>query len=530
MTPFQQLRLWLRRAPLLERLVSGAAVSGALAAIAWLIAPANGAHSTRLATQGAVSGTANTGYPGAPRAAVAGRGASSGAATRSGGVLLQGSSQSQGTAGQAAAPSASRSSTGGHQVTLNQSGCSSPQGTDQGVTARDIKAAITLVNIVGPAGNATFGVPSPREQQADYQDVIDSINAAGGVACRKIVPLFFEANPADSANLEQTCLQIVQDQVFLEIDEGAYYAYPSLADCYPQHQIPFLTQGLISNQDVKSSYPYLFGRESMDLLYSNTVFALKQRGFFSAGHGFKRLGVAYEDCEPQVDTELFQWLADAGLSGSQVVGYDFGCPTGFATPSSIEQAILKFQEAGVTNVTDAEFESNFANFTTVAEQQRFHPEYGLPDDGIVPLTYSNEAPNPQNLANAVAITADLYGLYHTPGMQPDAVTAKCQGIYTSHGGTPFSQQSEGSRTVEGEVCDELWMFAVAVDHAPSLARNALAAGLHAAQSVDFSFPWGPSNFAGTGTTYGDEYWRPLQFMPSCNCWRIIDPSFHPSFS
>src|SRR5438552_1885542 len=75
-------------------------------------------------------------------------------------------------------------------------GCVWPPGSDQGVSAGQIKIAITLVNIVGPAGNAYFGVPPVEEQQQDYQAVLDELNASGGAACRKLVAQFYTVNPA----------------------------------------------------------------------------------------------------------------------------------------------------------------------------------------------------------------------------------------------------------------------------------------------------------------------------------------------
>lgn len=53
--------------------------------------------------------------------------------------------------------------------------------------------------------------------------------------------------------------------------------------------------------------------------------------------------------------------------------------------------------------------------------------------------------------------------------------------------------------------------------------------------MDFTYPDGPNDFAsnrftGSKVTYGDEFWRADQFLPSCSCWRVVDATFHPSFS
>jgi hypothetical protein len=90
----------------------------------------------------------------------------------------------------------------------------------------------------------------------------------------------------------------------------------------------------------------------------------------------------------------------------------------------------------------------------------------------------------------------------------------------------WQRQDDG---LGGVACDDMWLFAAAVDHAPVLQRNALAAGLQASRSLDFSYPQGPAVFTGYHATGGGEYWRVIQANSSCSCWRVIDQTFHPSF-
>ena len=64
------------------------------------------------------------------------------------------------------------------------------------------------------------------------------------------------------------------------------------------------------------------------------------------------LGIGVSPREwPDVVKQYLGWLQQAGVSSSQIVTYDVGCPDGFANPSDIQQAILKFQGSGVTHVT-----------------------------------------------------------------------------------------------------------------------------------------------------------------------------------
>src|SRR5205807_1085669 len=178
---------------------------------------------------------------------------------------------------------------------------------------------------------------------------------------------------------------------------------------------------------------------------------------------------------------------------------DVGCPSGFASPSDLEQAILEFQQAHVTHVTTAEFVANFPNFTKIAEQQGFHPKYGIADSEGVATTKGALAPDYNNIANAIGIMQSRYGEEGTPGMTPSAGTARCNAIFQAHGRPPVYQQPVG---FGGAACSELWMVAAAIGHTRALARSALASGLQAARSVDFSYPDGPNDFTGSQVTTG----------------------------
>ncbi len=60
----------------------------------------------------------------------------------------------------------------------------------------------------GSLTNATVGVPSTKQQEADYNLVAKKINSEGGAGCRKIVMSFYDVNPVDAANAQQACLSI----------------------------------------------------------------------------------------------------------------------------------------------------------------------------------------------------------------------------------------------------------------------------------------------------------------------------------
>jgi hypothetical protein len=379
-----------------------------------------------------------------------------------------------------------------------------------------------IVDIAGPAADSTFGIAAPDQQRADYDAILDSINKTGGIACRKVSATYYNVNPADQNDQQSKCLTAVQAQPFVVVDPGSYSFTSPM--CFPQHHVPYFGGFFNSIKQSHDAYPYLFNLGSYDHLYRDSVLGFGERGAFDPAKGFKKLGFFYRDCHAELISQELAAFHQAGLRDDQIVTYDLGCPSAFASPSDLQAAILKFRQAGVTHATAVYAYGDLANFTNVAQQQGFKPQYLLADDGIIAISYGNLRPNPANIANAQAITSGRYAEERTPGMQPTTGTAACDAIYKAHGMKPTYQLDPEA----GNACNELWMIKAGAEHAPVLSAETLAVGLQRARTVEFSYPNGPNDFIGAQVTLGGEFWRVAQYFPDCSCWRVIDPAFHPN--
>lgn len=518
MTPFQELRLWMRRAPGLQRITAGIAAAAALALLGWLAFPESGPSVlTSGQTPGSPLGQANAPVSQAPGLAGGQTGSGNGphaTATTAGNIPGSSGGVVPGTSGGATGPGPG----GPHPTASSGSRCA--PGADTGVSGRQVKIAIILADIkAGGTGNSAFGIPTPEKQQSMAEAVISDINAAGGVACRQLVPMFYTGDTVDSNQLQQTCQDIAGAGVFATLDFGAYTGFPSLAACYGQRKIPFFEVSGLSTSLTRQYYPYLFGGAALEVLHRDTVLALKTRGFFDAAKGFKKLGYFYSSCNPGMVT-LYTKLLTQTVPSSQIVTYDMGCNSPFAPPSAIQQAVLKFQQNGVTHVTEVQDFPDLITFTNVAQQNGFKPQYGIPDenqlgDAITGATH----PNYDNIANLVAITTFRDGEQTTPGNRPTAGTVKCNAVMKAHG-LPGAYEQAG---VPGGVCALLYWFADAANHARSVQRAALVEGLRATGVIDFSFPLGVGDFRASGETNGGGYWRPIQFVRGCTCFHVLAP-------
>lgn len=512
MTPFQQLRVWSRRAPVVHRSMAGGAVILVVGLLAWLLVPVDRDD----APVSAVAGPATATAPGA----AAGDQPQSGYQQ----PLVPGSDDSSTSttvaSGGAPAPTAAAGAGG-------EAAAACPGATaGQGVTDDEIQLAVAIVAIAGAYGNSLLNVPTPEEQRASWKLVADKINASGGAGCRKLVPRFYDVNPLDANDAQAKCLAMAAAKPFLAIDVGALSGGLGSPDCVAAQRIPLISAYLGSDQLTKY-YPYfMMPGDLAQNVARNGVFAVKQLGTFKAENGFRKLGVLDFSCKKFLVDGMKRALADAQIPPNQIVHYDMGCPPGGQyTPADVQQAVLTFRNAGATHVTYAGVNgSTFGDFTKTAQQQGYKPKY-LVFDSALPQGTSFD---PDNADGAIAIPGGRYGEETTPGFAPSPGTVQCNSIFAAAGRPPVYQQPVG---FGGVVCHYLFLLKVLFDRLPRLQREALAPNMPLIGKYDGSFSLGPSDFAAApaGSAHGIGYWRVTTFFASCRCWRVTDPNWHPSF-
>ena len=475
MTPFQQFRLWAHSAPLLERIGTAVVAVALLAVLGWVIVPVADSDQA-VATESTTLSFADL------------------------------------TGGSEAPASAGPVSTAGQP-------CDPPPADAQGVTDDTITLAVVLVNLGGAAGNATFGLPAPDEQETAYKAVAQSINESGGAACRKVALKFYEGNPSSQDQMHQTCLKILQDKPFAVLDEGGF---DTQASCIASAKVPILTARLNLSDQTKY-YPYLFANQANDLTVRNALYVLKDLKFFD---GDPNVGVVYGDCNASLVTGFFEWLKEVEVADSQVTKYDLGCPESFSTPAALQQAVLKFKGAGVTRVLTLSMNKDFANFTKTAQAQHFNPKYGLADnDGVLDITYGLLGPDFENIAGSIGVAATSFGSEHsdTPA---DPGTQACSDLMATVDLLPVYQELTG---MGGVACSQLWELQAMLNHVDTVSQTSLADGLAQAGPLPFSYPNGPTANTDPQVTFGGQYWRAMEFMGDCNCWTLLGETFKPGF-
>lgn len=404
-----------------------------------------------------------------------------------------------------------------------------PSGTGPGITTHQVTIAATVINISGGSlSNGTVGLPPAATQSAEWDLVARSLNKSGGIGCRHVTMQIYDVNPVNSSAAQQTCLNIAAAHPFMVLDSGVLTEIGA-SDCLPAHRVPVASTYLTEEQ-LSQYHPYYLqiGDIPEDIVY-NGVLGLDQLGYFKSSHGFKKLGVLYHTCSSALVSAERKALAAAGLPGSKIVYYSLGCPaSGTDTPAAMEQAVLNFKNAGVSDVMMLEIIDG-GLFTQVAQQQDYKPHYLYAENDVATnVATGANAPNATNFNGAVDVLGGAYGEQSTPGYVPSGGTKKCNAIYAAAGKPSVYSQTTG---YPGLVCDYLWFVQALLAHASTVHAANFPQDMRSMGTVAFSYPFAPTDFAAApkGATYGVAYWRAAYYHASCHCWQVPDPTFRQPF-
>src|SRR4051794_21742849 len=149
MRPFQEFRLWARRAPTGEKAAAGVATAIVIVLVAWLLVPGSTERATNVSSNGGESGASagQTLGTAAGAAAPGAQGAAAGAAAGGG---------ANGPAGASGGPSARAAAPGAANASGPVGpGCPPLAAGTRGVSATQIKVAVMIVDVAGPAADST---------------------------------------------------------------------------------------------------------------------------------------------------------------------------------------------------------------------------------------------------------------------------------------------------------------------------------------------------------------------------------------
>ncbi|MCW2571907.1 MAG: hypothetical protein JWO88_1965 [Frankiales bacterium] len=413
-----------------------------------------------------------------------------------------------------------------------------------GVTATTITIGITYYQSAKDA-NAAFGGKGLDfgDPVAGSRVLVNDINAHGGIAGRKVLPLFYAIDPQSSspyaALAQAECTYYTEDHKVFAVIDGTPAA--DARACLAKHGVADLTGKLITSDLASNEIDAYTAR--LDRMFSALVPALVAQSWFSPwdrttaqpGVTKAKTGIVTVD-DPHdnraVDGVLIPGLRRAGYPPDPSDVIRIAPPGGFsddgAVVAAIDAAVLKLNSHGVDHVILNDSNGSLSLlFNSYAYSQNYFPRYGgSTGNGWQVLLDAGDL-QPKTLNGAMGIGwQPLFDIpYVNGGTGPgnNATRQRCFKVFKD-GGMPATSGATAGAQAEG--CDVMYLL-------PTLFRGYqgpvnVAALLQRLNALGTSYP----QASGLGSRFaadqhdGAGAYANLQFKTSCNCFAYAGAA-HP---
>jgi len=368
-----------------------------------------------------------------------------------------------------------------------------------------------------------FSGVNPGDSRAMAQAVVDDINGRGGIAGRRIAPLYFPFDVTASVapgggdgEQQKACAAFTEDnKVFAVV--SPIVSGDVLQACLAKRGVVFVDDNWNYFTTDMSAANY------WDPAYPNPLRSVPALVDRLVANGFltknAKIGAVYQDLPSRqmlVDQALRPALVRHGLKLDSTVAWTA------SRADALAGGVVKFRAAGVTHVfvLDPGGLETFG-WMTAAESQGYHPKYAL-DTRNYPFLQQGQSPANQ-LINACGIgwvpAADV-------GLRPNAELSpaerRCLAVVAKAG------QNMGDATnvrVAFAYCDTLeFLKAAAGDGRAGLSLTSIKVGGEGladryAPTGTFSARFGPRRHDGASAA------RDLVFDGPCRCFRYTGPVF-----
>ncbi|HUQ39735.1 MAG TPA: ABC transporter substrate-binding protein [Acidimicrobiales bacterium] len=523
-------RRWLHVAPSLERAVTAAVTALVMAVVAWALVPAP--PERPLDQLGGGLGAAPE--PGVADFTDTGPTTEGSLPTTADGSHSVGPSLPGDARGSSTAGGPGGTSSPGRGTTGGASGSSPPQrltATDRGVTASAIKVGFAVIDWSGANSLGFF-----PEMRADVSKAVDAMvdyaNQRGGVLGRRIQPVKVTPDLTNEADQRQKCLELTETHgVFAVMSAVAFPAQTATACITTEHKTFLLSGNPGSSAHVRAGYPYdvaIFKDDNRKM--RDLVSAASSNGFFDPAKGFRKLGVFVITCATTAHVDapdgLKAYLREAGIK--EWSEYRPEC-TAQGGQRSGPEAVLQFQQDGVTHVFIASNPPPAEALVNAAGRAGFHPKWFVGDyfNLIVgPFTHKF---HPEAFDGALGVTQTHAG-EGVVGKPLAPTTQTCSKILTDHGLAPISSAPPKDLGEDMEIlqlCEQFLLFLeVAKAAGPQLTRSSWAAALPTIGDFDGALS-DLSRFDRRGKTTGGDTMKLVTWKKDCTCFKELS-GFRPA--
>jgi hypothetical protein len=339
-----------------------------------------------------------------------------------------------------------------------------------GVTQTSISIA-SYYNKNQGSGNAALGLSLNEGDARKPQNVmIDWVNSHGGVAGRKLVPIYygFDASgtgPPVDQQKQAACAKYTQDNQVFAILDGGSGGSDVMDDC--AKKAGAIDFGQAGTPTSYRDYPHRIDIDTLNQVRAQTVTVdgLAQLGYWDKG---AKIGVVTWDdpsYKQAIDQGLLPALQAHGLSLATPPYYvavpqtlqDFG-----ASSAAINNAVLKFSTLGIDHVLLADGPAGIfkgggisIEWLKRSESQQYYPRYGFNDSNLpIELQGLHVLSNRQAHRSVYVNWSDL-GPAYEGGYHQNTEQQQCLKIMRKHGIDVSNTNSKGAAVL---ACTDMWFL------------------------------------------------------------------------
>jgi hypothetical protein len=382
------------------------------------------------------------------------------------------------------------------------------------------------------AANAAVGAGAIAiaDTRPYYNIVIEDINAHGGLAGRKVVPIYYGYDATSTRSTDEqdqaACAKWTQDNRVFAILLGG----PIIDECAKRAGVINLGyNGAIP--ETYQQYPTRIDIDSFNMVRvgSVTVDQLADNGYFTKG---ARIGlVTWDDpnYRQAIDRGYVAALKRHGLSTAIPTAY-LSVPQApqelSQTSADVSAAVLKFNTRGITHVMILDGPAGACGGTCItlewvkqADSQRYYPRYGFNDQNSAKEVYDLGLFTPREMRGSISVGwIDLDASYDK-GWQSNPAREACYDLMRKHGADVSDVNSQGPAL---GACTELWFIRAAI----SRLRGPLSVRgfIDGVNRLGYSYLSAASyaNFFSASRHDGAAGVRIARFVDSCECFSFND--------
>lgn len=381
-----------------------------------------------------------------------------GAPSTSGGGISAGGFSGGTSASGAGAPGAATASA----AAVPAAAVAKPASNARGVTATTIKIGLEYIKGADDARkNMGFEGVTSGDQKRQLDILVAHMNKTGGMAGRKVVPVFhaYEASGGgnNNSNEQAACATFAEDnEVFLVI--SAINHSEIFMSCLTKVGTPYISApGLtITDDEVFRRYPLHVELNAVSLSKQGEMFGkpLADTGYYDKGAKIGLLTFDQPNFQRAVKNHLKPALQRIGLALTDEVALAYPQSTSGqgALAAAISNAVLRFRQNGVTHVLITDVSAlTTVLFAQAASNQGYYPRYGWlsPNGGQAAADLISD-----KRALEGAVELGWYPSIDLNAANQDVIPAgakKCADLFRANGYQPQSRNEETVLQLQCEI-------------------------------------------------------------------------------